>query len=77
MFDIDFFEKAEVIKKKIVSGKIKIDKQKIFDEFEKLRSKKPFVFSSISNPCPPWHKYTISPEDAISSAIICCFSLFV
>ena len=45
MFDIDFFKNAERIKKDIVSGKIKKDKQKIFDEFEKLRSKKPFVFN--------------------------------
>ena len=44
MFDIDFFKNAERIKKDIVLGKIKKDKQKIFDEFEKLRSKKPFVF---------------------------------
>ena len=45
MFDIDFFKKAEEIKKKIVSGKLSISKQEIFDKFEKLRSKKPFVFN--------------------------------
>ena len=45
MFDIDFFKEAEEIKNKIVSGKIRMEKQKIFDGFEKLRSKKPFVFN--------------------------------
>ena len=33
MFDIDFFKKAEEIKKKIVSGKLSISKQEIFDKF--------------------------------------------
>jgi len=45
MYDIRFFKDCENLKKKIVSGAINLSKEEVFEEFERLRSKRPLVFN--------------------------------
>jgi radical SAM protein with 4Fe4S-binding SPASM domain len=46
MFDINFFQNAKHIKKGILNGQIGVDQvNSLFEDFEKLRNKEPYVFN--------------------------------
>ncbi|EKD28505.1 MAG: hypothetical protein ACD_79C00287G0012 [uncultured bacterium] len=52
MFDINFIQKTDSIRKKIIDSKIKLSSEYIFEEFEKNRSRRPFVFNvETTNVC--------------------------
>lgn len=52
MFDIDFFKNCSEIKKKIVDKKLYLNASEIYGLFEKLRSRRPFIFNiETTNTC--------------------------
>lgn len=52
MFDINFFEESNRIKKKIISRRGSFDGEKLYSIFERLRSRQPFIFNiETTNAC--------------------------